>query len=194
VYTLISAYIPFIDNPRKPGQNNHKKATRIEDFKHMVGVVSIINGETLTCSANISPSLNIITAAHCIFGAELVTLTFGTVNLFSPCRTVNVTNDRIHVHPGYTNEYPYTHNIAVIQIQTNFKIDSKIAPIKMHEPNFVAKQGSNYSMLGYLATDNHLRLFDGSIAQFDACRHSYFQYQSFHFGNTSQVLQEDWQL
>lgn len=64
----------------------------------------------------------------------------------------------------------------------------------MHGTDFTAKPGLNISMLGYLAADNHLRYFEGFITPFDACRYSYLQYQRFNFGQTSQVLQENWQF
>lgn len=80
----------------------------------MVGVVSRIDGTsgTFTCSATILPNFNIVTAAHCVLNAISVTLIFGTVNLISPYRTLNVSSNQVHIHPGTFLLFPQKYCIT----------------------------------------------------------------------------------
>lgn len=68
-----------------------------------------------------------------------VTLAFATTNIDEPYYTLEVSQDEIVVHPDYTGSYPYSNNIAVIELKNNLTFGPKINKIDLVDVNYKTK-------------------------------------------------------
>jgi V8-like Glu-specific endopeptidase len=143
------------------------------------------------CSATIITNSKILTAAHCVHNKYSVTLEFGTVDTDEQYKTVNVSREEIFVHPQYSSGPCYINDLAVIQLKTALKFDSRVDKIEMVDKKYIIDTDDKVTLLGHSngelfrrehATSiesiiefstGYLRYFNSTIAGFVGCRRSY---------------------
>ena len=89
------------------------------------------------CSGFLVNRLWAMTAAHCLDGAQKITISAGRIDysIDSPAEVVlNVTSENFFIHPGYSNQHKM-HDIALIKLPNIFRHVNSVSPICILDNN-----------------------------------------------------------
>lgn len=116
-----------------------------------------------------------MTLAQCLINATSVTLAFATTNIDEPYYTMNVDKNDYIIHPDYSSNSD-VNNIAVIQLSSELKFNSKIGKIKMESSvvrpmiDILALSYAESNDLDRTFYDTHLYMADSKIVNFKSCK------------------------
>ncbi|XP_031622742.1 chymotrypsin-like elastase family member 1 [Contarinia nasturtii] len=160
---------------------------RIEDHNYMVELKYYKSeDESKFCCAGVIVSpWKILTVAHCVHNRTAFRLIFGTINVFAPLETVEITEKEVTIHPEYSGGVLLSNDIAVIQLNKPLVFNSKINQIKMVTDYYAAKAGDTVKMLGFTegigpnrtTTRSNLRYVESTITDFRTCHNSYWNHK-----------------
>ena len=90
------------------------------------------------CGGFLINNLWALTAAHCLEGAQKITISAGRIDysVDSPAEVVlNVTSENFFIHPGYSNQHKM-HDIALIKLPNIFRHVNSVSPICILDNNY----------------------------------------------------------
>ncbi|KYN22990.1 Mite allergen Der p 3 [Trachymyrmex cornetzi] len=142
--------------------------------------VSLQNGNKMHfCGGVIIDKDHVLTAAHCVFGANPseFSVVAGTTDLRK--RHSRHLVQSIFVHEGFDSP-PYANDIALLRLQKPLKFSSRICPVDLPKQNQTVKEGSIAEVSGFgiissegEESDGHLYVVDNIITNQAYCRELY---------------------
>lgn len=145
---------------------------KIENRNYMVG---LLNNKEFKCGAVIVSKYKILTAAHCVYQKESVSLKFGTLHLGQTYFDRIISREEIIIHPEFSKKIPYVNNIAVILLKNMLNFDQKIGQIEMVGKDFKLEEESPIIALGYSNSTRFLQFVRSINAPFHKCHISYWE-------------------
>lgn len=133
------------------------------------------NGKEYRCIGVIISHYKVLTPAKCVYRKKFIKLEFGFLNSFEPQNTVNVSLDKITLHPKYTSD-GNDYDIAVIELPNEIAFSPRVGKLDLVEENHVLESWTEVTMLGYTFVGhsiNKIDSTDSTIRDFRTCRYEY---------------------
>ena len=121
------ADVSLFNNMNTMGRITGGQDARSQSWSMVVSLKSA-NG-THMCGGTILSDRHILTAAHCLATVndpKLIAIHVGMHDLSQPGSTVHQIN-RISIHPSYSNDSLYVHDIAIIHLESSIGLDEQLS-------------------------------------------------------------------
>lgn len=135
------------------------------------------------CGGVIINELYVLTAAHCLEGADIsdISVNVGTINVQKP-HSVHLI-ERVYLHEEYRPSDSWRNDIALIEVKSPFAFTNLVSAVDLPEPNQPVEPGSPAVVSGYGLLSKHgrrttdLYVVDILIANQTYCKTQYAKSQ-----------------